>query len=371
MYVTIREPSRARQEAIRPNLAYRYSFAPSRSRLGSFPPFSRTFYRVVGDARLGRTTPHFASNEPLVPHFCCRSFFLRQPRKTQHSAMPIIHSSEHNTTSGLRGATQPMQKHSYKYFSGFEETHWWYIARRRFLSRLMQMYQPAKDRRWLDAGCGAAGNIRSLDGPTVRIGIDFAPEALENARPVTNPSPDGCAPHATKLMCGDISATPLTAESVDLVTCLDVLEHVPDDFGSVREFSRVLAPGGVAVLTVPAHPWMWSELDRVALHKRRYTSATFKELIHSTDWEVVSWGSFNSILFPAIAAVRCAQRILSLVTRATQTQTAAVGGAAVGPMLGKPFHSLFVIEHRLRRLIPRGFGVSFYAVCRKRENTAR
>ena len=255
-----------------------------------------------------------------------------------------------------------MQNHVYTDYPQLEEKHWWYAARRKLINRLIRLYQRKGQRRWLDAGCGTGGNLRSLKGPPIRMGIDFTETALQRGLDAYRLQ-DEQTGQPVQWVCGDVGLISLRNNTIDMITCLDVLEHLPDDTRTVAEFYRILAPNGLAILTVPAHPWLWSSLDRVALHYRRYTPDQLHILLRSVNWEILEWGSYNTFLFPLVALVRLLQRITERIFSIQPRQGAPRW--VVGPDLGKWFHSLFVLEHQLARWIPRGFGISLYAVCRK------
>jgi SAM-dependent methyltransferase len=94
----------------------------------------------------------------------------------------------------------------------------------------------------------------------------------------------------------------------DLVTCLDVVEHTPDDRRTLGELRRVTRPGGVLLLTVPAHPTLWSAHDEANQHYRRYTRGSLLDAAVETDWEVIGSTYFNAALLAPAAVVRLARR---------------------------------------------------------------
>jgi SAM-dependent methyltransferase len=69
---------------------------------------------------------------------------------------------------------------------------------------------------------------------------------------------------------GMIGALPCADASFDLVCALDILEHVADDEGALRELARVAAPGATVLLSVPLHPHAWTAFDQFVGHCRRY-----------------------------------------------------------------------------------------------------
>lgn len=97
---------------------------------------------------------------------------------------------------------------------------------------------------------------------------------------------------------------PFEDASFDLVTALDVIEHVDDDRGLILELRRVLAPGGTLLVTVPAFGFLWGPQDEISHHKRRYRAPELGERLCSAQLDVARVSYFNALLFPPIAAIR-------------------------------------------------------------------
>ena len=101
---------------------------------------------------------------------------------------------------------------------------------------------------------------------------------------------------------------PRRPETFDLLTCLDVIEHTPDDRRTLAELRRVTKPGGWLLVTVPAYQTLWSLHDVANHHYRRYGRRSLRRAALEAGWSVRRMTSFNSILLPAAALVRLLQR---------------------------------------------------------------
>ena len=95
--------------------------------------------------------------------------------------------------------------------------------------------------------------------------------------------------------------TSFPAESFDLVTALDVIEHVDADEAILREAHRVLRPHGTLAITTPAFQWLWSYNDVLNGHKHRYTPRELRERVERTGFRIrrLTFGFF--LVFPMSA----------------------------------------------------------------------
>jgi SAM-dependent methyltransferase len=143
-----------------------------------------------------------------------------------------------------------------------EETYWWFVGRRIFLERMLRRFGE-HGRVAVDVGCGSGRNLQLLS-PYAEcvIGLDHSLTALELAASRGRPT-----------ACADGQAIPLASSSVDLLSSLDVLEHLDEDQRALEEFHRVLRPDGLLLLTVPAYRFLWSEHDEALMHRRRYVAS--------------------------------------------------------------------------------------------------
>jgi SAM-dependent methyltransferase len=178
-----------------------------------------------------------------------------------------------------------------------DESHWWYRGRRRVLHAELDRVALGSDARILDAGCGSG---RMLDELSLRgrvIGVD------DNANAVAATRRRG---HAAR-RCA-VERMPFADASFDLVTCLDVIEHTPDDRLTLHELRRVTRPGGTLVVTVPAYQALWSAHDVVNGHYRRYRMSGLRAAAQEAGWCHVRDSYFNALLLGPAAVVRLTRR---------------------------------------------------------------
>jgi SAM-dependent methyltransferase len=88
------------------------------------------------------------------------------------------------------------------------------------------------------------------------------------------------------------------AEAVDTVICLNVLEHVQDDLGALRNIYTALSPGGRAIVLVPCGQEIFGQLDVILGHYRRYSEAQLRGLLEQAGFEVERVLHFNRVSRP-------------------------------------------------------------------------
>lgn len=241
-----------------------------------------------------------------------------------------------------------MERAVFDRMAELDREHWWFLARRRILDRLIaRVVQPPTGAKLLEVGCGTGHNLAMLGrfGALDACELDASARDLASAR-LGKPVRDSKLP--------DLSAFP--GDGHDVVALLDVLEHVADDRAALEAIFRRLKPGGALLLTVPANPWMWSAHDFDHHHFRRYTRRGLGELARAAGYEVQLLSYFNSLLFPAIAAARLIGRL-----RGTASADDALPGKAVNAALKR----IFAAEAGLIGRVPLPFGVSLVVVLRR------
>jgi len=211
----------------------------------------------------------------------------------------------------------------------------------------------------LDAGCSTGHLLRDLDAdlPAAElIGVDLVASGLRKAHEAV--------PRA-RLMRADVCALPLDDASVDVVVSANLLEHVPDDRGALREINRVLRPGGRAVLVVPAGPRSYDYYDRFLGHERRYARRELGTKASDAGLDVLEQRSIGALLYPPFAAVKARNRLLrhGLEGAALEEQVARDIAATQDSRVG---NALWRAEEALRRTGVRlPFGIRWLVVARR------
>jgi SAM-dependent methyltransferase len=246
-----------------------------------------------------------------------------------------------------------MQRHTYAIMREVEGSHWWFAGRRRILESFVreiveELRLPAGRRpRFLDVGCGTGANLEMLAHFGTAEGVDVSEDALAFCR----------ARGLAGVRRGAAESLPYDDGEFDVVTALDVVEHLDDDLAGLGEMRRVLKPSGRALLFVPAFMWLWGVQDDVSHHRRRYTLPELRRRVEAAGLAVERATYANVTFFAPILAGRLLMRALSLRPASENN----VNVSALNGVLGRVFGAE---AHWLRRFnLP--FGVSAIIVARR------
>jgi SAM-dependent methyltransferase len=237
---------------------------------------------------------------------------------------------------------QPFPPERLQRLAEIEGWHFWFAGRRALVDRLVARHVPPGRRTVLDVGCGTGSMLGAVDAHSV--GVDLRPEGLHATRR---------ALPGARLVQADGVRLPFRDASFDVALLLDVLEHA-DDRRLLDEVCRVLRPGGILVVTVPAMPWLWSYRDEAGGHRRRYTRRSLTQLLSEATLVVREMRYYQFFLFPLVVAARLfaphSPRPRDLEDRAA-------------PLLNAALTGINRLEARLGDLIRWPWGSSLAAVC--------
>jgi len=193
--------------------------------------------------------------------------------------------------AGTGGAAGMMHGHTYRILYETEERHWWLSSRRKMvLDWIEQRYPRRTDLHILDVGCGTGLMLQEMQPYGTVEGVELSDEALEFCRQ------RGCR-NVRKASAMEL---PFADASFDVLTAVDILEHMDDDRGALQEWARVLKPGGRLFIFVPAHRWLWSLQDEISGHRRRYTAPSLRSLVERAGLRLERQSYVSTLLFPVI-----------------------------------------------------------------------
>ena len=245
-----------------------------------------------------------------------------------------------------------MNREEYARMYEAEEKQWWYVGMRALSFALLGPYWPPPSAdgtrpRLLDAGCGTGNNLRHLAGWGRPVGIDLSPEALRF-----------CHERGVAAAGATLLALPFAEQTFDCVTSFDVIYHqwVADDAAAVREMARVLRPGGLLLVRVPALRALWGAHDEAVLSRHRYTRPELRALLEGAGLAPLRLTYGNTLLLPLLFARRAVDRLSGR------------HGSDVG-FLPAPlellFRSLLKTEALLLRGVSLPLGSSLFALARR------
>ena len=248
-----------------------------------------------------------------------------------------------------------MDAAEYANIAALEAEHWYYSGKRRFVREWIQRARPpSRSDVLLDCGAGTGLFAQEMEQLCQVMVLDDHEEALRILR-------TRFRPEQILSLAGD--RVPLPDGSLDYVTALDVLEHVPDDAAVVSGFHRLLKPGGLAVVTVPASKALWSDWDVALHHFRRYDRAQLRALFPPQSWDILHVNYTNVLVYPAVWAVRKWRALRSNpkgVAQPVARSEDRIPGRAVNALLRAQFTAL------AHWRVPFPFGVSLVLVARRR-----
>jgi ubiquinone/menaquinone biosynthesis C-methylase UbiE len=245
-----------------------------------------------------------------------------------------------------------MNENSYELTYNHESRYWWFTARTEIFKKIFKNF---KDIGWisdnpimLNLGCGTGIQTEVFSEFGEVVSLDFSEEAL-----------GFCGKrNLSGLIRADAEKLPFQESSFDIVLCFDILEHLESDVAAISEMNRILKPGGIAFISIPAYKFLWSSFDDVNWHKRRYRKKEISSKVSGSGMSVVKAGYFNFFLFPLALVRRIYEKIFKRNEQVYYLPKA-------GNVTNSIFKTIFSFE---RFFLPRPsfpFGVSIICIARK------
>jgi SAM-dependent methyltransferase len=248
--------------------------------------------------------------------------------------------------------SKEMQQHTYEIMNRVEDSHWWFVGRRAilesFLTKITDELRIANhELRILDVGCGTGANLEMLANFGAAEGVDVSDDALEF-----------CKLKGLKAHKGLAEKLPFAESSFDVVTALDVVEHLDDDVAGLKEMHRVLKTGGKTLIFVPAFMWLWGVQDDISNHRIRYTKRQIVERLEQAGFEIERATFANWTFFAPILAGRTFMKITGIKPESENN----VNVSALNGIFGK----LFSAERFWLKNFDFPFGVSIVITAKKK-----
>lgn len=236
------------------------------------------------------------------------------------------------------------------------ESTFWVRSRNRLFKRIVYgQLKPTGKTKFLEIGCGTGGFIQhivtnnnlEITGSEIYLkGLLYAKKNLPDLDFVQ-----------FDVACGEM------CEKFDLIVAFDVLEHIPDDLAAIANINKMLHQGGCLILTVPQHMFLWSRLDEILKHKRRYSKRELVTKLVDSGFDIRYSTSFLFILFPLMLV----SRLLDKKRDRSQSEDKEFEKRVVFPNMINSLFDLFMrIDEALIRLgISLPFGGTLVVVARK------
>ncbi len=243
-----------------------------------------------------------------------------------------------------------MQTESIKEYERLERYYWWFVGRRQVIRSVLRKYFSGRRLDILDWGCGPGGNFKFLEEYGQVLGVDASDEALRACR-------DKGIKNVTKAASlGEFKLD----KKFDLITNFDVLEHIEEDVNFLFGLHEFLNPSGHVLVTVPAYQFLWTGLDEVLGHKRRYTEPELARKFRQAGYEVVKSSYFIFFLSPAFILFRMIEKI-----RKNNATSLSESVLELPRVVNQIFIGFLTLEAFMIKLVRLPFGTSIILLAKK------
>jgi len=276
--------------------------------------------------------------------------YTAYPDGIHRPACPVQHRDDEYDQSGFQGLW------------AMQEKHFWYRGRHRFLLAALKRFLPrgSQLQSAIDLGGGVGGWVRYLaDHQPGR----FSTLALADSSEIALQMAGAALPAGVQRYQIDLMNLGWH-EQWDAAFLLDVIEHLPDDVGAMREAAQALKPGGLLFVATPALKQFWSYNDDLVHHLRRYNRTDFANLAQRTGLALCDARYFMFFLSPLYWLVRKRGGIESMSNsekQALMQKTHRVPSAPINSALT----AVFAAETPLGHWLHFPWGTSILGVFRK------
>ena len=202
-----------------------------------------------------------------------------------------------------------MEEREFELLGDVQDKHWLWLGRKKAMETLIKNHiAPCKGLKIADIGSGCGGNFEVLSQYGEVVGFEPSAKAIQIAQ--------SKFPHIKMYRW---KFPEKVNETFDLILASEVLEHIPNDYEAVEWLFDHLKPNGHVLITVPAHQYLWTQMDDVVHHQRRYSRAQLQKLF--TKFRVVRLSYYNFLLYPLKILLVIYDRILKIARPNNQKQS--------------------------------------------------
>jgi len=212
----------------------------------------------------------------------------------EHGGIPIY-------APQLLGLDKDYDPRFFQSYASIQEEHFWFRGRNRLIQFVVKKFIREKNGTFLEVGCGTGFVLKGISDLLPEwdmTGVDAKLEALE----YTSKSVPEC-----QLVQANGANLPFSPR-FNAVGAFDVIEHLDNDMSTIKELYRVLIAGGTIFLTVPQHKTLWSKIDEMSGHKRRYSRNELVNKVIASGFDIVFVTSFVSLLLPLLFLSRLSKK---------------------------------------------------------------
>ncbi len=232
-----------------------------------------------------------------------------------------------------------------------EDWHFWFVGRKEFILKNILKFVSKNDK-ILDLGCGT-GNIAKYFMEKGFSNISVCDMHLKGLKYAKSKGVKNCYRF-------DLLRPPPFFEEFDVICMFDVIEHIQEDKHVLDNVRKMLKNKGKIVITVPAHQWLWSKVDEISGHKRRYTKQQIKELLENSGFTTLYVRYFFISLVPLLYLRKI------LMDKKSNLNLIEEIGLKINPFLNQLLLSVVRLENLINSVLPNWFGGSLLAIGEKR-----
>jgi len=248
-----------------------------------------------------------------------------------------------------------MDESMYGDFYKYEEEHWWFVARRKIIFTILKRYSPADSPlKILDVGCGTGAILKRLEKYGIAIGVDMSAEAVKFCKL------RGCK----NVFQASEKNLPFEDNTFNVITILDVIEHIDDDYAALCKYYRLVKKEGILLITTPAYNFLWGPHDVISHHKRRYTAEKLRNRVEEAGFAVERMTYFDTFLFPFIVIGRTRQRLINILGGRSKS---ASNVKRRSPFVNNLLKFVFSFEAQFLKGFNFKYGVSLLCIAKKHE----